>query len=202
MPTSDLILWLDLETTGNGPDDDIIEVGATLTDRQFVLVASFQRVYRAKRAISDIAPAVLAMHFDNGLWNATTQAKYYATDQESQAELLEWLGKAGALKGGASSLPLAGSGTSHFDRRYIERDWPKLANRLTFWNLDIGVVRRFMRSWLTPEQWLEVFPEYDEAVDPKQHRALGDTLAHIREAKRFKNLVQMLLKAQDGQAQA
>lgn len=190
MPTSDFILWLDLETTGNRPDDDIIELGAVLTDQRYDIITSFERVYRTFQPISNIHPRVLQMHFDNGLWDATTHSDKYARDAE--AEILAWLGKAGALKGGSASLPLAGSGTSHFDRRYIERDWPSLAKRLTFWNLDIGVVRRFMRSWLTPEVFAANFQGYPEGTDPKDHRAMADVLLHIKEARDYRALVESL----------
>jgi oligoribonuclease len=185
---SDFILWLDLETTGNGPDDDIIELGAVLTDQDYNILTSFERVYRTKRAISVIAPRVLKMHYDNGLWLKTIEATSYAVDAES--EILAWLGKAGALKGGAASLPLAGSGTSHFDRRYIERDWPSLARRLTYWNLDIGVVRRFMRNWMTEQEFKVAFTLRPGEADPKHHRALSDVMLHIEEARLYRGFIQ------------
>ena len=186
MPTSDFILWIDLETTGNGPDDDIIELGAVLTDKDYVIQSSFARVYRTRRAVSVISPKVLEMHFANGLWRDTIEATSYAADSED--EILAWLGKAGALKGGANSLPLAGSGTSHFDRRYIERDWPSLARRLTYWNLDIGVVRRFLRSWL-PE---EVQSYVIDSQAGKHHRALADVMQHLQEAIEYRTLMRNL----------
>ena len=189
--TSDLILWLDLETTGNGPDDDIIELGAVLTDQDYNILTSFERVYRTKRAISVINPHVLRMHYDNGLWLLTGESIRYAEDPGSEGEILQWLGKAGALKG-ERFLPLAGSGTSHFDRRYIERDWPSLARRLTYWNLDIGVVRRFMRNWMKPEEFERAFAPAPEGVDPKHHRALSDVMQHIAEARLYRGFIQSL----------
>jgi oligoribonuclease len=187
--TSDFILWLDLETTGNDVFDDIIELGAVLTDQELEEVSSFHRVYRTTRAVSEIDEYVFKMHVDNGLWLDSINATDWAATERSQADILEWLGKAGALKGGAKSLPLAGSGTSHFDRRYIERVWPKLAKRLTYWNLDIGVVRRFFRQWVGPEVWKAYFQLSEEGVDPKNHRALDDVRQHIQEARDFRAYV-------------
>jgi oligoribonuclease len=171
---NDFILWLDLETTGNRDDADIIEVGAVLTDRLLVEQGEFSRVYRTRVPVSDIDPLVLKMHFDNGLWAETTKSPVFA--EECEAELLSWLGKAGALK---SPLPLAGSGVSHFDRRYIRRIWPRLDRRLTHWHYDIGVMRRF----------LVLFGSEMVADTPpvKAHRAINDARMHLREALSYRD---------------
>lgn len=188
MPTSHLILWLDLETTGNRPHDEIIEVGAALTHQDYSIVSTFSETYRTTLPVSEINDRVFDMHVTNGLWKETMKSRSYAHDRGAEAAILSWLGKNSALKGGDYSLPLAGSGTSHFDRRYIERDWPRLAKRLTFWNLDIGVVRRFMRSWLPEDVW-GALQSQEDGVDPKTHRALDDVMLHISEARDYRSLI-------------
>lgn len=166
------ILWLDLETTGNTDDDEIIEIGAVLTDESLNELSGYERVYRTRRSISDINPFVQKMHFDNGLWAETASATAYADDVGVEGDILGWLGQNGALK---SPLPLAGSGVSHFDRKYIRKTWPRLDRRLTYWHYDVGVLRRFLR----------LYGYGLPAFEGKAHRALDDARQHLEEARYY-----------------
>ena len=39
-------------------------------------------------------------------------------------------------------VALAGTGIAHFDRRVIDAQFPAVADRLTYWALDMGPIRR------------------------------------------------------------
>jgi oligoribonuclease len=180
------ILWVDLETTGTEPEDQIIEIGAILTDEHFVEQSRYHAIYKSDVPLSSIDPFVLKMHADNGLLFGTHAQQKFAGEDES--EILAWLGKAGALKMGR--LTLAGSGVSHFDRRFINRAWPKLSNRLQYWAYDIGNVRRFFR--------LATGTTLDPVDTRKTHRAMDDIEYHLDEARLYVEWMQSLAKYEKG----
>lgn len=70
-------------------------------------------------------------------------------------------------------IPYGGSGVSHFDRQYINRDLPRLGRRLTFWALDVGCVRRIFA----------LQGASTASIDAKTHRALDDALVHADELR-------------------
>lgn len=189
MPSKDFILWFDLETTGNLPTSDIIEIGAVLTDYELNEISDFSATIRAMPSLNlfDLDPVVIDMHTKNGLWrDLKTQPNHLAYDTLEQ-DILIWLNE--HTKNEKQHIPAAGSGISHFDRKYLTTYLPGLNNRLTYWNLDIGVVRRFMELAHTP---------LDKAlVEAKTHRALDDAKAHVQEARVWRDLMQSQLNRSD-----
>lgn len=180
---SDLILWCDLETTGTDEaTDDIIEAAFVLTGPpELSAISSYHRVFRTSHDFLTLDAAVARMHNENGLWLQAQgpDTTCHATDDDAQVDILRWLGTYLA-KGDV--IPLAGSGVSHFDRRFIRQTWPDLDRRLTFWHHDVGCVRRLARL-------AGVQPPKPEA---KTHRALGDVIAHIEEARWYVRLLRTL----------
>lgn len=173
----DRILWLDLETTGSGPDSDILEVGVVLTDGSSELkpIACFTAVLRPRDAnrLLDMDQVVADMHLGNDLIK-----DLFATGGEDlrmvEDALLKFLGDHAP---GGEQIPLAGSGVSHFDRQFIRRDWPRLDKRLTYWAYDVGVLRRTF----------EIINLRQTVVskDDLQHRALSDALDHAQEMREY-----------------
>ena len=176
MPSSNYILWFDLETTGNRDSDHIIEAGFVLTDHQLNEVSSFNALIAPPKdlALNDINPTVLEMHAASGLWRALKENQPFANAQFAESAILRWLAQETGNQ--TQHIPAAGSGISHFDRKYLDRHMPFLNRRLTYWNLDLGVVRR-MTSMLTRVAWS------DEFAESKPHRALEDTFLVLNEAR-------------------
>lgn len=173
---SQWVAWIDLETTGNKDDDSIIEVGFVLTDRdlneEFAgawVIHPWDWNYLRKR----MEPVVVEMHEQNGLldelnmfgWGAYGPAK---ADREVAAILQEY--------GKGNHIPLAGSGVSHFDRKYIRKELPKTSDLLSYWAYDIGAVRRFLKWWDIPTPGSAL-------RQAKTHRALDDIREHIAETR-------------------
>lgn len=171
----DRILWVDLETTGNRPGDEIIELGAILTNASLDEISDYTSVFTTDVPIGGLDPVVLEMHTKNGLWKDVLGAKLLAADPKVEQGIFAWLARYGGVPAGRS-LPLAGSGVCHFDRRYIEVAWPNLANRLTYWSLDVGSVRRMA-------QLADYAPELH--YEGKTHRALDDIRQHLTEAREY-----------------
>lgn len=186
------VVWLDLETTGNRDDDKIIEIGAAVTDRDLNIIDNFETTvwpfpdmrkgtteFREKLLAETIIPGtdpvVQRMHTVSGLWRDV--ARDGIALPTADAELARFVRR---FSPDGDHLPLAGSGVSHFDRRYIRAQLPQSERRFAYWHYDIGVVRRFM-SW-----WGIDAPASVAAKEGITHRALDDVHAHIAEAKAWR----------------
>lgn len=176
----DMLLWLDLETTGSNVDhDSIIEVGAILTTTDLTEVAEFSIVIDpSDEALGRMlrTPPVREMHKANGLLAEVLEGTGRKPHDAAKA-LLAWLDENGAPQG---RTVLAGSGVAHFDRRFIDRYMPQVSRWLRYWVIDVGVIRRAHGMW--------VGTEVSTAYDAKTHRALDDARLHLAEARAFRDL--------------
>jgi oligoribonuclease (3'-5' exoribonuclease) len=193
-PRTDLILFLDLETTGSDrTKDEIIEFGGVMvdaTDREFPEIGHFQRVIdpsaTAFLRMMD-KKAVRTMHEKNGLLDEIlairdgdiTEGHFYTEHLRNVAELdiIEWLDT--FVKGDTTHIPYGGSGTGHFDGPFLELHMPVLRSRLTYWTYDVGSMRRMLR--------LAGIPGLDQG-EGKNHRALDDARFHAEEFRYYQRI--------------
>lgn len=183
-PRTDVILWIDLETTGNEPNyDSIIEIGALLTDSSPAL-KELSYISIPVRPTNNVDPEhwdpiVREMHTANGLIDSLPYASPLG---EAEEILYSWL----LVNAGHSKdhIPLAGSGVGHFDRPFIKHELPKINRRLTYWVYDVGVMRRMLRL-----AGIEIAAG-DQST--KSHRALDDIRQHAQEARDYNSLLQHL----------
>lgn len=179
---TDLIVCLDLETTGvNEHDDPIIEVGAVALDTDFNTLDTFTAVCHASSEVltARLDDYVRKMHTRNGLLDDLNQGKGIPLADVDEA-IARWIK---GLNGGSSNkAAMAGSGVGHFDSRFIRAQMPKLAKALTFWTLDVGVMRRMCS-----------FSGRDDLVLPgthdKNHRALDDAMFHAEELRHYASVL-------------
>lgn len=163
------LLWVDLETTGPDPDlDDIIEVGAVLTDTALTPIAEFSSLVSPTaaglaRCVEN--PEVRSMHLRNGLLADLDALVAPRSPRTVQGELVDWLRTHGAHEG---RTMLAGSAIAGFDVLFFRRHMPGVTDFCERWCLDISHVRRAHRLWGPP---IEVS---QPALDAKTHRALDD----------------------------
>lgn len=169
------IAWLDLETTGSAESDVILECGIVLTDERLQVVASNSWVIHEDVKIELVDPYVVDMHDKNGLW-LDVAASILLPEQADDA-VSSWL--KGATKS-TKHIALAGSGVGHFDRRYIKRYWPSTDKLFTYWALDVGVMRRFLKF----AQREDLVPAAGDS-STKTHRALDDAQQHLDEAVHY-----------------
>lgn len=178
----DYIFWLDLECTGSGDDEDVLELGAVITNRDLEELDSRSIVFPAlPEKLQGMSDVVVRMHTVNGLLDEVNKlgphqnefAKQMFDTQVSE-ELAAWV----RSFAGGDHMPFAGSGVSHYDRKYIKRDFKALNDRLTHWALDVGVLRRSLdlAGIQAPDLHLG-----------KTHRAVDDARTHIEEMRKFLN---------------
>lgn len=170
---SDYLLWMDLETTGLNPERcAVLEVAAYLTNHHLSIVdASHMVIECHPEVLERMAPFIREMHTSNGL---LAEVAYSTTTLEVEENyLLDILDRHGIDK-----ATLAGSGVAAFDIAVIRAQMPRLASRLNYWTVDVGVLRRTWRMWTGSD--------LTDVNAAKTHRARDDIDCHLAEARAFR----------------
>lgn len=161
-----MICWYDFETTGLDPAEDaILEVGFVLTtdDLTEILRWSSPIAYGsfAETLRVSVDPVVRDMHDANGLWGLCASDTALPLSDVEQV----WLHLLDHHSDEGEEIVGAGSGVASFDLQILKAQMPAVAQRLAYFSLDAGVVRRFaQRLGVEP-------PEQGSHGD---HRALTD----------------------------
>ncbi len=174
MPSSDYLIWIDLEMTGLKPDIDvIIEMATIVTDANLDVVADGPVI-----AIHQSAEVLDAMddwnkrtHGASGLIERVRDSKYTMASAEKRT--LEFLN---ALVEPNSS-PMCGNSICQ-DRRFLARHMPTLEKFFHYRNLDVSTVKELARRWAPGI--LTGFAKQGE------HRALADIQESIRELNYYR----------------
>lgn len=176
------LLWVDLEMTGLDPlQDRILEVAAIVTDWDFNEIATYEAAVRVDPKLFDTRTQVGA-----AFWDKFPQVKEALKAQnESDAvqpvdvvegQLLEFVD--GLFKADQPVL-LAGN-SIHQDRKFIDREWPKLAERLHYRMLDVSAFKVVFDG------------KYGKRfAKPEEHRAIDDIRGSIMELKYYLGKVRL-----------
>lgn len=192
MPRNDIVLFLDLETTGVDENlDNIIEVGIAVYKQWPDMTELFAKSYTVLP--SDAAfermrgkDVVREMHAKNGLLAEIEDIRTRAMNDEPfpfpfafevDRQIDEDLSQFGTRN--SPHIPLAGSGVSHFDRKFVRKYLPLFDARITHWAYDVGVARRMFI--LAGAQYA--------SDDAKTHRALDDARVHATEFKFYMDTI-------------
>lgn len=171
---------LDLEGTGTKHQEDyILELGMIVCNHGYDAEPGyfFQEVVNPGKDGHDdwldrMNDYVVNMHTVNDL---IRDVVIYG---KSLSYVEEWACNTLAGFGRKHDFIMAGSGVSHFDRRFIETQMPELNSWFVYPHLDSGVVRRFFevagREDLIPSDGSD-----------KPHRALDDCRIHLEEARAY-----------------
>jgi oligoribonuclease len=174
VPQADLALILDIETTGNKEESELIEIGLVM-----LAVPSLSELGRmsvivdpSPEAFSDMMAndVVRKMHEVDGLTEDLLAHKG-VSKETADATINRWLDQ--FTDSPRTHIPYGGSGVAHFDRKYIDRDLPRLGKRLTYWALDVGSARRIFALQGASTM----------SIEGKTHRALDDALVHADELR-------------------
>lgn len=167
-----ILLWVDLEMTGLDPfEDRILEVAAIATDWDFKETARYT-------AVKKVGPALMRRRMVGQFWEENSSVREALMKQNEtgkggrtvENELLEFINKHFALD---QPVLLAGN-SIHQDRKFIEREWPRLNARLHYRMLDVSA-------------WKVVFEGRfgKKFAKPEAHRALEDIQGSIAELKYY-----------------
>lgn len=162
------LLWIDLEMTGLDPiKDRICEVAAIATDMKLNEIATYEAVVK-------VDDELMKNRMTGDFWeqNPKSRDALIAQNQdgkpvkEVEQELLNFISKYCAKE-----LYLAGNSV-HQDRKFIEREMPKLNSKLHYRMLDVSAWKIYFENAL-----------HKKFIKPKNHRALDDINGSIEELK-------------------
>lgn len=162
------LLWIDLEMTGLDPERDrILEVAATATNWDLEELAQYEGIVKVDEKL--IKERMVGEFWEKNRKSRDgliEQNEHGKTAGKIEDELLgfvdEWFGK---------EIILAGN-SIHQDRKFIDREWPRLAKRLHYRMLDVSAWKVYMEGARGQK-----FTKRD------LHRALDDIRGSIEELK-------------------
>lgn len=176
------ILWMDLEMTGLDPvEDRILEVAVIATDWDFNEIATYE-------AAKKVGPNLVAtrMKAAPDFWDKFPKVRDALVAQNNsdaakngrtvENELLEFIDK----HFDADDRVLLAGNSIHQDRKFIDNEWSRLAERLHYRMLDVSA-------------WKVVFDgKYKKRfAKPDNHRAIDDIRGSIEELKYYLGKVRL-----------
>lgn len=162
------LLWIDLEMTGLDPvKDRILELAAIATDWKLEPIAEMTAVVKVpeklmqERMVGEFWEKNSASR--DGLFEQNTTGK---SAKVVERELLDFIDKYFGKE-----VILAGN-SIHQDRKFIDREWPTVAERLHYRMLDVSAWKVYFEG-----------ARNEKFMKREAHRALDDIQGSIEELK-------------------
>jgi oligoribonuclease len=174
MPSSDYLIWIDLEMTGLKPDTDvIIEMATIVTDSQLRIAAEGPviAIHQPESVLDGMDDWNKRTHGASGLLARVRDSQWTMAMAESRT--LEFL-KA-LVEPNAS--PMCGNSICQ-DRRFLARHMPTLEKFFHYRNLDVSTLKELARRWAPGI--IAGFSKQGE------HKALADIQESIRELEYYR----------------
>ncbi len=162
------LLWVDLEMTGLDPEKDrILEVAAIATGWDLEPMAEMTAVVK-------VPESLMRKRMVGEFWGKNAESRDALMEQnaeggdvlEVQKQLLQFVERYFGKE-----VILAGN-SIHQDRKFIDREWPELAQRLHYRMLDVSAWKVYFEG-----------AKGKKFVKREAHRALDDIQGSIEELK-------------------
>lgn len=168
------LLWIDLEMTGLSPEKDrILEVAAIATGWDLEPKAEMTAVVKVD---SDFMRERMVGEF----WEKNLESRDALISQNENGEAVDAVEKKildFLDKNFGKEIILAGN-SIHQDRKFIEREMPKLNARLHYRMLDVSAWKVYFENALGKK-----------FIKPENHRALDDIQGSIEELKYYRSFL-------------
>jgi oligoribonuclease len=174
MPSSDYLIWIDLEMTGLKPETDvIIEMATIVTDAHLNVVADGPviAIHQPDDVLARMDDWNQRTHGASGLIERVRSSKYTMASAEKRTlESLRALVE-------PNSSPMCGNSICQ-DRRFLARHMPELEGFFHYRNLDVSTLKELARRWA---------PGLTSGfVKRGEHKALADIQESIRELQFYR----------------
>jgi len=169
MPSSDYLVWIDLEMTGLKPDTDvIIEMAIIVTTGDLDVVAEGPviAIHQTEQVLDAMDEWNKRTHGASGLIQRVRDSKY--TMASAEARMMEFL----RVLVEPNSSPMCGNSICQ-DRRFLARYMPTLEGFFHYRNLDVSTLKELARRWAPG-----IIPGFSKRGE---HMALADIQESIRE---------------------
>lgn len=177
---SDLLIWIDLETTGLDIDFNmlgvqkhkILEIGMHITDSQFNIVDSGFEViiHHDKSTLSELMnDFVLDMHTQSGLLDKVEKSTISL--EQAQTMMKAYVDSYNIE---TKSSPICGNNVS-FDKNFLDAQMPEFSQILHYRKIDVSSIKEVVKR---------LRPEIADLIQKQgKHRGLDDIKESIAELK-------------------
>ena len=174
------LLWVDLETTGLDPDEELLlEVAVVVTDAELNELEVMSWVIGQTIVLNDLSDFALKTHTENGLLAEVARSKRDADDLDDH--LHRFMMRSDLWPNYLIDLPpLCGSSIS-FERRWLEFHLPKFYGHINYRSIDVSSLKELMQRWI-PGQAIS-------RRDTSKHRALDDIRDSIAELQHYRDVL-------------
>ncbi len=175
-PSSDFLVWIDLEMSGLNPDEaTILEIACIVTtgDLDIVYEAPAIAISHPVELLEGMDEWNKEHHSASGLWDRVLTSKIDL--EEAETILLQQLEKIVA----PNSSPLCGNSICQ-DRRFLYRYMPKLSEFLHYRSIDVSSFKEVAKRW---------YPQLVPFPKKNAHRALDDIRESIAELQWYRKLL-------------
>jgi len=168
------LLWVDLEMTGLSPEKDkILEVAAIATDWNLDEFDTYTAVVKCDEGLMRERMVGEFWEKNHASFEALMAQNADGLDSVTvENDLLEFL-----RKNFDGTVYLAGN-SIHQDRKFIEREWPRLNDKLHYRMLDVSAWKIYFENAL-----------HRSFTKPENHRALDDIRGSIEELKWYRKMI-------------
>lgn len=174
-----VIVWLDLETTGLNPIDDVIlEVGIIITDWDLQeLDRKNWIVSQSEENLNSMSLYVRSMHSKNKL---LSEIKISGTPQDLVEKQIKEFLRPYQVTG---TLFIMGGNSIHFDKNFINKHLPSLGNLFSHQIIDCTSFILLFNVWE---------PDLPISLPVCPHRALGDLDLCLARMRHYRHWIKRL----------
>jgi oligoribonuclease len=173
-PSSNNLIWLDLEMTGLEPEHDrILEIAVVVTDKHLNIIAEGPAlvVHQSDAVLDKMDEWNTKHHGESGLVERVKVS--HIKEAEAEETIIKFL----EMHVPPKKSPMCGN-TIYQDRRFLFKYMPKLEQYFHYRNLDVSTVKVLGKHW-----YPKIVKEWKKQT---KHQALSDIYDSINELKFYR----------------